>query len=412
MRRANNNKPLSRRRFLVDSSLAVAGLTGIAAKFPAYIGHQHVGEPLRLGIIGMGSRGCGMASIVKTLPGMVLTACCDVLDLHLQNGLKFSDGKAKAYTDYRKMLEDRDVDGVVITLPEHLHYQAAVDALESGKHVYLEKTMTHTISEALDLVEKVHRYPQLVFQIGHQYRYFALYHKAAEIMSKGWLGTVLQYECQYHRNSDWRRPVPDPQLERHINWRMYKEYSGGLMTELCCHQIDVVNWLANSRPVKVTAMGGIDYWKDGRETYDNIRALYEYPNGVKASVSSILSNAYKGYSLRILGTKATLEIQQSGAFLYGEKSHNVHATVDGVTGATVQSWGQGEPVPLEYANQDEYDRDPTGYALLDFAECIRTGKKPFSNVETGRDAAIAVLLANKSAETGMMQEWVQIEDKS
>lgn len=397
----DKNNHLTRRHFLKAGAI---GLAGIAAGLPASGGIRRR-DPIKVGIIGMGNRGGGIANLIRTLPGVELVACCDVMEPQLKVSAAVPH-TVKRYSDYRALLDDRAVGSVVITLPEHLHFPAAVDALQSGKHIYLEKTMTHTIDEADRLVGIAARYPAQVVQIGHQYRYFKLCHKVYEAIQQGWIGDVLQYECQYHRNSDWRRPVPDAALERQINWRMYRAYSGGLMTELCAHQVDILNWYAGSPPLRVTAVGGIDYWKDGRETYDNIRAIYEYPGGVKASVSSILTNAYNGYSIRVLGTTGTIEIQRTKAFIYPEHVKKELTTVDGVTGATSESWGQGKPIPLSFENQDDEDRDPTAYALLDFADCIRTGKKPFSDVQTGCESAKAVMLANRSAETGKIQLWL------
>jgi predicted dehydrogenase len=118
-------------------------------------------------------------------------------------------------------------------------------------------------------------------------------------------------------------------MERAINWRMYKEYCGGVLSELSAHEIDIVNWMQDSHPLKVAGFGGIDYWKDGRETFDNIRLVYEYPGGVKASVTSILSNEYKGYSIRILGSKGTIEILRDQAYIYPEARlhHDLHICI-------------------------------------------------------------------------------------
>src|SRR5690606_28406685 len=360
--------------------------------------------PLNIGIIGFGSRGGGVANVIKSIPGAKVGAYSDILEHQLEvAGKRFP--QASAYKDYRKLLDDKTVEAVVIAVPEYLHFSVATDALQAGKHVYLEKTMTHTIDEANQLVAAAGRHPTQVLQIGHQYRYYQLYHKVLEVINKGYIGDVTQYECHYHRNTDWRRPVSDPSTEKQVNWRMYKEYSGGLMTELSAHQVDILNWFTGSHPLAVVAMGGIDYWQDGRETYDNIRAVYSYPNGVKANVSSILSNAYRGYSIRVLGTRGTIEIQRTKALAYPGRLKAELATVDGVTGATAESWGQGKPMELEFQNQDDKNQDPTAYALMDFAACVREGRKPFSNVETGRNTAKAVLLANIAAESGRVQHW-------
>ncbi|GEP94015.1 oxidoreductase [Chitinophaga cymbidii] len=338
---------------------------------------------------------------MKDLPQLELAACCDIIEKNLQNGMKSAAKNAKAYSDYRRLLEDKRIEAVIIATPLHLHHSMAVDAISAGKHVYLEKTMTYDIPQALDLVQKVNASGRIL-QVGHQYRYYALYHKVAEVIAKGWLGKVTQFECQYNRNANWRRPVADPSQERLVNWRMYKEYSGGLVAELCAHQIDIVNWLVNAHPEKVTGFGGIDFWKDGRETYDNVRLLYEYPGGVKASVTSLLMNEYKGYSMRILGSKATIEIQREKAFLYSEAGKKQLGTVDGVTGATVEAWTHGDGVLLAF--QDDR-KDPTAHALLGFATSVQQRKQPASNVQTGRDAAIAVHMGNAAMETGQVQLW-------
>ncbi|MEC3880439.1 Gfo/Idh/MocA family protein [Parapedobacter sp. 10938] len=393
---------MERRFFLKGGIYGLAGIT--LGTLPLKKALSHQSPSLNIGVIGFGSRGGGVANVIKSIPGVKVGAYSDIRKEQLDlAGKRFP--QATAYKDYRALLDDKSVEAVVIAVPEYLHFPVAVDALQAGKHVYLEKTMTHTIDEANQLVALAGRHSAQAMQIGHQYRYYQLYHKVLEVIKKGYIGEVKQYECQYHRNSDWRRPVADPSMERQVNWRMYKEYSGGLMTELCAHQVDILNWFNGSHPLSVVAMGGIDHWKDGRETYDNIRALYAYPNGVKAHVSSILSNAYRGYSIRVLGTRGTIEIQRTKALAYPERLKAELATVDGVTGATAESWGQGKPMELVFQNQDDKDRDPTAYALMDFAACVREGRKPFSNVETGRNTAKAVMLANQAAESGRVHHW-------
>jgi predicted dehydrogenase len=280
----------------------------------------------------------------------------------------------------------------------------AIDAMAAGKHVYLEKSLAHDIPQTISLVQKV-RNSNLIFLVGYQYRYYALYRRVKEIISQNWLGKITHFECQYNRNSNWRFPVKDAKLEKIINWRMYRKYCGGPLSELCAHQIDQVNYFLNSHPVKVTGIAGIDYWKDGRDTYDNIRTIYEYPNGVKSSVTSVLSNAFNGYNIRILGDRGTVEIQRDKAFIYAELVKNTIGIVDGVTGATKEAITHGKPVELVFLKPGEQDIEPTTNALLDFAECIQNNRKPVSNVETARDASIAVHLGNKAADTQTFQIW-------
>lgn len=390
----------SRRKFISTSSLALSALALQAnVRTP-----RHNASALRVGIIGVGSRGTGLTKILLSLDHVTVVACCDIQPDHLERAVALTDNKAKKYTDYRKLLEDKSIDAVVIATPLYLHYPMAIDALDAGKHVYLEKAMAYDIPQTLALNKRV-RDSGLVFLVGFQYRYFALYHKAKEIIEKNWLGKITHFECQYNRNSNWRFPVNDPKMERIVNWRMYREYCGGPLSELCAHQIDAVHFLTGQVPTKVIGSGGINYWKDGRETYDHIRTVYDYPDGVQSSVTSVLSNAYNGYCIRILGDKATLEIQRDTAFLFAESTKNKQGTVDGVTGATLLARTQGEAQELQFKEPGEKLPEPTILALQDFVRCITEGSTPQSNADTAYSATIAIHMGNEAAETETVQHW-------
>jgi predicted dehydrogenase len=393
---------ISRRKFLSNGSIALSGMA--MAGLPNLAFGQY-DQQVRIGLVGCGQRGAGVASIIKTLPGMDLIAYCDIVDAHLQPMKQYSKStNPKYYKNYQEMLRNKEVDAIYIATPLNLHYQMVVDALDAGKHVYVEKTMTYDIQQAVNLVHKM-KGKNLVLQVGHQYRYYAMYHKIKQIIDDNWLGQVTHIESQYNRNDNWRRQITDPKMERQINWRMYREYSGGVMAELAAHQIDIVNWMLGGHPLKVVGLGGIDYWKDGRETNDNVRAIYEYEKGVKSSVTSILSNQNNSYAIRILGSKATLDIRRGSAVIYPEPTKKVLGIVDGVTGATIESIKPGQGKPLLFESPDNKNLDPTAYAFMAFADCIKNGKKPESNVFTGRDAAIAVHMGNAAADTGVMQLW-------
>ncbi|MDQ7949979.1 MAG: Gfo/Idh/MocA family oxidoreductase, partial [Pedobacter sp.] len=321
---------IDRRKFVTSGALT---LSGLALFGTPVLGALSPNDTIQVGLIGTGARGAGLASLIKDIPQLKLVACCDLIPENLAKGMSYADKNAKSYSDYNKLLEDKNVDAVIVATPLYLHYPMTIAALSAGKHVYTEKTMTYSIEQSLDLVKRM-KHSDLVLQVGFQYRYYDLYHLVKEIMKENWLGKISHFECQYNRNSNWRFPVRNPAQERLVNWRMYREYCGGPLSELCAHEIDAVNMLLDSHPLKVTGMGSIDYWKDGRDTYDNIRTIYQYPNGIKASFTSVLSNAYNGYSIRILGDKATVEILRNKAFIYPETINNAKGTVDGVTGAT------------------------------------------------------------------------------
>lgn len=397
------NNIIDRRKFITGSVLGLGGL--IAPRSSLFAGHSILQkEKVRIGVIGTGSRGKGLINNINKISGLEVVACCDLIPRNLAAAVKLTGEKAKAYQDYRKLLEDKNVDAVVIATPLYLHYPMAIDALALSKHIYVEKSMAFTIAESLDLVKRV-KGSKLVFQIGFQYRNYELYHKVKEVVRQGWLGQVTSFECQYNRNSDWKYPVDDPKLEKVINWRMYRDMCGGPLSELCAHQIDAVNYITDSHPIKVIGMGSVDFWKDGRETYDHVRTIYEYENGVKASYTSLLSNAYNGYQIRVLGSKATLEIERDKAYIYVEATKRVTGTIDGVTGATVLNATQGEKTEIPYMELGKKALEPTISALKNFYDCIVNGGTPLSNVKTGNVTAIAICMGLDASEKGETQYW-------
>src|SRR5207244_2293646 len=144
--------------------------------------------------------------------------------------------------------------------------------------------MAYSVDACKDIVRAQRRTKKHV-QVGHQRRYSPTYHHAREFLSKNYVGKVLSSRAQWNEWRPWRRSVPPEykeKFQRLLEWRLYKEYSKGLMAELASHQMDVVNWFLGELPVAVTAMGGIDYFKDGREVEDNVHLIYEYPNGARA----------------------------------------------------------------------------------------------------------------------------------
>ena len=392
---------IHRRRFLKTGAIT---LTGMALGLPATKAAPR-SAAIRAGVIGTGSRGTGLMSLLQKIPGFAVTACCDIIPENLDKAVLATGNKARAYKDYHALLNDKQVDAVIIATPLFLHYPMAVAALAAGKHVYLEKSLSYNIPQALDLAGIVGK-SRLVFQVGYQYRYYGLYKRVKEIIQQNWLGRITHLESQYNRNSDWRNPVKDPAQERIVNWRMYKEYCGGPLSELCAHQIDMIGYLLDSNPAKAVAMGGINYWKDGRDTYDHIRATYEYPGGIQSSVSSVLSNAYNGYNIKIFGDKATVEIQREKAFIYAENTVNRRGMVDGVTGATISVRTQGEAEEIGWMEKGAPVLEPTRYALEDFRRCILDGALPLSNAQTAKNSSIAIHMGNLAAEQGNTQYWL------
>jgi predicted dehydrogenase len=362
-------------------------------------------KPLKVAVVGCGDRGQGLISVLKQMPDLFeIAAICDVLDFRLTETLKiYSYASLKQYKDYRKLLEDKSISAVFIATPLNIHFPVAKAALNSGKHVYLEKTMTYSVPETFELVNIVKGFPKQVFQVGHQYRYTPLYFKVKEMIEKGYLGKVTQIGCRWDRNWNWRRKVSDPALERQINWRMYKESSGGLVAELLSHQIDFINWAFNTQPDTVFATGGIDNYRDGRETFDNVQVMFRYADtGMVGNFGATCSNSRDGYLFKLKGSKGTVSLLMNEGFFYPEaETKKELETVDGVTGATKITWSKDGGIPI----LQEPGEDGTVYGLRDFHSCILNKKQPTSNVITGAKTAFSVHLANQALYEQKILNW-------
>lgn len=131
----------------------------------------------------------------------------------------------------------------------------------------------------------------------------------------GTFGEINAIRTFWNRNGDWRRSVPSPNLERLINWRLYKEFSKGLMTELACHQLQIGSWALRKIPEKVMGHGAITYWKDGRDVYDNVSCVYVFDDGVKMTFDSVISNKFYGLEEQIMGNLGTVEPEKENTTL-------------------------------------------------------------------------------------------------
>ncbi|HEX9971182.1 MAG TPA: Gfo/Idh/MocA family oxidoreductase [bacterium] len=408
------SKPHTRREFLKTGAVAGAGILIGASALKSESKKVSANDIIKLGVIGTGDRGTWEIEIIKHTPGIEVVACCDILPDHLQNGLKYAEKGAKGYEDYHKLLEQKNLDAVLIATPQHLHYQMALDALDAGFHIICQKTMTLNIEEALALSRAVKKSDR-VFQVAYQWQSSPLFNKVRNMIRDGECGKITHIRSNYNRNTNWRVPVKDPKLERILNWRMYREYSGGLMAELCSHHINVVNWVLDAVPLKVTGFGGIDYWKDGRETYDNVNTIFEYPNGIKASFQAITTNAFEDVSMIFMGTEGaiTLKKEEGQVAHYYSERKKVEETlseaelnsIDTITSATRRAWARSEAIPIEVENNTKDDLETTRAMFLDFAACVRDGGTPKSNVDNGRDVAISVAMAIKAMRNNTIEYW-------
>jgi len=376
-------------------------------------------QPVNIAWIGAGTQGYGqdMKSLSR-MPGVNIVAVCDNFAPNLERGLALAGPNAKGYTDYRKMLERKDIDAVGIATPLWLHAGMAIDAMSAGKHVYCEKMMAYTLEQAKNMVRKAEK-TNRILQIGHQRRYSVDYHHALDMVKKDYFGQITHVRAQWNRRNNWRRPVPEGNTDRRVNWRLYKDYSQGLMAELGSHQIDVANWYLGMHPISVVGIGGVNYWKDGREVYDNVQVIFEYPNGAKLCYQSIETNSFDADSEQFMGRKGTLIMtEQSGQKSMMFREPGVDAIGFEKLSDNQTKVGNKNAIVLDATATTKQDkRDKTAgqslgggagtagksnwyLALEDWVDCIRTGRKPFCDGRVGMSDVACVLAANEAMEKG------------
>jgi predicted dehydrogenase len=394
---------MDRRSFVKAVSAGVAG--------PAFFGLEASGRGLRtvypsdqinVGVIGVGSRGQWMMRHLLRVPGVRITALCDIYEPRFLEGQAITDADTPTYKDYRRMLDDApDLDAVLVASPLAKHGEHVVASLERGLHIYGEKSMAYTLEDANRIVAAV-RQSGKHFQIGHQYRYAPWYHEAIARIKEGEIGRVTHIFGYWHRNNNWRRPVPDPSLEKLINWRLYLESSRGLLAELGSHHIDVANWVFEELPVSVIGNGGIEFYNDGRETYDHVQAIFKYPSGGTLVFSSLLGNHRMGYQLWIVGTGGNVELTRADATFYYEPARDnsavpgdlegVHASATLGAQGDMPYRGTGEKVTVPEGEAGDQDYQ----AVLSFAKALREDKRPFADEHVGWGSAVPVAFGHQA----------------
>src|SRR5258708_3488501 len=291
-----------------------------------------------------------------------------------------------AHADYRALLDRKDLDAVVVATPLGLHAQHVLPALESGHHVYGEKTMAYTIEDAAKIVNATTAHKR-IFQVGHQYRYSPWIRAAVARVQQGEIGDVTHILAYWNRNNNWRRPVPDPSLERLLNWRLYNQWSLGLLAELGSHHMDIANWVFGSPPASALASGSICYYHDGRETDDNVQAILSYSGGRRFIFTSMTDNAKMGDQLWLYGTKGSLNLTlQDATFFYEPDRITKAPAKDGKGVTTSASYnpsgempyrGPGKPIQVTTAEH------PNTTATRTFVYCCRTGARPIADQHVG-----------------------------
>jgi predicted dehydrogenase len=404
---------INRREFIGKTAGAIAAASTLSSvgALSAFGESRPVpaSDQINLGIIGPGSRGQTDMRAFLRVPGVRIAAMCDIYEPRFDQARKITNEQTPAFKDYRQLLDFKGLDAVIVATPPTLHEEHVKAVVGSGRHVYAEKDMALTVDACDRIVAAVKRSGKF-YQIGTQYHYAPWYQEALHRIHSGKLGQVTHIYAYWHRNGSWRRPVPnanDPALEKLINWRLYKETSGGLLCELGTHEANFVNYAFDAIPESVMGMGDIVYWKDGREVPDNVQAVFRYPGGRTFSFSSITTNRFEGEQIRVYGTGGTLVITQAGGTAYYEPATTGSAVPQelivehGVTTgasfrAEVPYTGGGEPLVVP----DGVEGNADYLACRSFIDCLRNSKRPSADEHAGWKSGVTIALGNLAISSG------------
>jgi predicted dehydrogenase len=346
-----SHENLSRRHFL--KAAAGAGAAAIAA--PSIASALGANEKLRFALIGVGGDACGRGTDhlnhlmqLSRDPkwNLEVGMVCDIYDRHLANALRLASrdrpsGSVEAVKEWEKVVEKKDIDCVVIAVPDHWHAPMAIGCMKGGKDVYLEKPMTHTIPEARD-VYRTCTAEKRILQVGVQGTANGNIWGARELVQKGILGKVLWSQTSYPRNSregEWNYPIkPDASPttllwdrfigsapkreysgERFFRWRKFWDYSGGIATDLYYHRLAPLHIVLGPEfPRRAVAAGGVYVQKDGREVPDTLMITLEYASGHYIVLSSSMANDV-GLPVIIRGHEATLFFKEGEDVEFDDK---------------------------------------------------------------------------------------------
>jgi predicted dehydrogenase len=426
------SSPMNRRDFLSKSAAVLA--TGAVLPHTA-LSYEHIvgaNDRISLGHIGIGNRGDDLdliASKLKTSHNVEMTAVCDLWKVNREKAAATNAGyygrTPRAVQHVEELLAMKDIDGVLISTPEHSHSPILKMATEAGKDAYVEKPMGNVLAEvkaARDAVLKA----KTIVQVGTQHRSEPYQQAAQAVVKSGALGDISKIEIvwNYHgprwrgrpqvqqireQDTDWSkwlltkpaRPF-DPRM--YFEFRLYKEFSSGIPDQWMSHAIDVVHWFMDDHyPKSVMAHGGIFAWHDGRENADTFQALLEYPKGFLVSYATSFGNDAPSFT-RYMGKNATLiNIGGEGSPRYQvieEKgTHEDDSDIDQKRKSRFLSLPGEDKLPPMGIDDLSLEH------MANWLECMRARQQPHATVHDGFAHSVACMMAAESYFTGKKVYW-------
>ena len=409
----------TRRHFLSNASKAAAA-AGLApfATTPLLAQPQKTSaaDKLVFALIGCNSMGFGDLQNALKQPGVVCAALCDIDDTVLARRSadveKIQDAKPQLYKDYRKLLEQKDIDAVIIGTPDHWHALIMMAACEAGKDVYVEKPMANSIAECDAMVRAARKYNRVV-QVGQQQRSGPHWMAAMDFIKKGNIGDLrkanvwgnFKYGIGQPKAPDeaapagvdynmWLGPAPQRPFNKtrfHGSWRMFWDYGGGLLTDWGVHLMDMALWAKDvtQLPLSVSAAGGNFSFPDhAHETFDTMSACYQLPDYTinwEHTAGTETGPYGRNYGLAFIGNNATLVINRDSWEVFPETENGQYKI---------------PAMPKQASNGESHEAH-----MKNFIDCIKSRKDPACTVENGRLVAAYTHMGNIALRTASQLKW-------
>lgn len=383
-------------------------------------------DRIQIGFIGYGLIGKQHVSDFRKQPDVDCAAVAEVHPGRLDEGVTACGGNAKSYRDFRKLLENRDLQGVVISTPDHWHCAMTILSCAAGKDVYVEKPMTLFVREGRWMSTAARKYGRVV-QAGTQQRSGSHYRKAIDMMRKGYIGDVHSVRIALYRNvmpgfgappdtappsemdyDMWLGPAPKRPYNKNrslYHFRWFWDYSGGQMTNWGAHDIDIVQWFLDSNgPARVSSFGGRWSLEDNGETPDTQDATFLYNPKVvlQWSVREASVGRGQGQGLEFFGTKGSLLLSRGGFQVFSDVRQPPENQIPQIMGHPIggPTTTKATLVPWIEAMKESGTGDLFTTHVRNYLDCIKSRQRPNADVELGHRTATACHLANISLRLG------------
>jgi predicted dehydrogenase len=412
------------------------GQTAAAAWVSTAIGSTRIlgaSDRVRLGFIGLGNRGDQVLDAFRAHADAEIVALCDIYQPYVAFAAKKAGGTPATFSDYRRLLEIKDMDAVVVNTPDHWHALQMIQACEAGKDVYVEKPLSLVVAEGRAMVNAARRHKRVV-QVGIHRRSAAFVKEAADLVRGGAIGKVTVARS-FHIQNEWPKGIgnpPDGLPPADLDWdawvgpapkrafnknrsfyrfRWFYDYSGGQVTNFGVHYMDAIHWaLGHDAPLAVTAMGGKFVVEDNREIPDTLEVIWTYPGNTLVTFSQFNATAApaardRRVEIEFRGTKGTLYLFSNGyEIVPDEITPNEFPARTPIDRQLERGYRTGAKPVIEASKSTGGNAD-TAHHARNFLDCVKSRAACHCDIETGHRSTSATLLANIAHKTKSYLEW-------